>query len=155
MRATPSSRTALSWTGERHGGTDKGQSRIVTGAEKGIDDTAKVLVARGNTETHGAGRVGNFPRRRHSELGGDRSPVEAAVAYASHRLGPFSTSFLIGAASGGRLNGAPRSGAGLEACDDQSASEEEATLACLTELERRVLWLASWTIHNANHVRES
>ncbi|MBP2300647.1 transketolase [Azospirillum picis] len=28
-----------------------------------------------------------------------------------------------------------------------------ADLACLGELERKVLWLASWTIHNANHVR--
>ncbi|WP_353861215.1 transketolase [Azospirillum formosense] len=28
-----------------------------------------------------------------------------------------------------------------------------ADLACLRELERKVLWLASWTIHNANHVR--
>ncbi|MEM6902940.1 MAG: transketolase, partial [Pseudomonadota bacterium] len=27
-------------------------------------------------------------------------------------------------------------------------------LAYLEELERRVLWLASWTIHNANHLRE-
>ena len=26
--------------------------------------------------------------------------------------------------------------------------------ACLQDLERRVLWLASWTIHNANHLRE-
>ena len=25
----------------------------------------------------------------------------------------------------------------------------------LAELERRVLWLASWTIHNANHLRPS
>ncbi|MCW2236405.1 transketolase-like TK C-terminal-containing protein [Azospirillum canadense] len=29
----------------------------------------------------------------------------------------------------------------------------QADLACLQELERKVLWLASWTIHNANHVR--
>ena len=28
-------------------------------------------------------------------------------------------------------------------------------LATLGELERKVLWLASWTIHNANHLRES
>jgi pyruvate dehydrogenase E1 component len=28
-------------------------------------------------------------------------------------------------------------------------------LSVLTELERKVLWLASWTIHHANHVRES
>ncbi|RTL51938.1 MAG: transketolase [Bradyrhizobiaceae bacterium] len=28
-------------------------------------------------------------------------------------------------------------------------------LAVLAELERRVLWLASWTIHNANHLREA
>ena len=26
-------------------------------------------------------------------------------------------------------------------------------LRLLTELERKVLWLASWTIHQANHVR--
>src|SRR6187402_2516867 len=26
-------------------------------------------------------------------------------------------------------------------------------ISILTELEKRVLWLASWTIHNANHVR--
>jgi pyruvate dehydrogenase E1 component len=29
-----------------------------------------------------------------------------------------------------------------------------ADLAILGELERKVLWLASWTIHNANHLRE-
>ena len=28
-------------------------------------------------------------------------------------------------------------------------------LAILSELEKKVLWLASWTIHHANHVRES
>ncbi len=28
-------------------------------------------------------------------------------------------------------------------------------LACLNALERKVLWLASWMIHNANHVRPS
>jgi pyruvate dehydrogenase E1 component len=28
-------------------------------------------------------------------------------------------------------------------------------LAILRELEKKVLWLASWTIHNANHLRES
>ena len=25
----------------------------------------------------------------------------------------------------------------------------------LEELERKILWLSSWTIHNANHIRES
>ena len=29
------------------------------------------------------------------------------------------------------------------------------TLHLLSQLEQRVLWLASWTIHNANHIRES
>src|SRR5215212_6865884 len=33
----------------------------------------------------------------------------------------------------------------------RSASE----LDILSELERKVLWLASWTIHNANHIREN
>ena len=28
-------------------------------------------------------------------------------------------------------------------------------LAILAALERKVLWLASWTIHNANHLREN
>ena len=28
-------------------------------------------------------------------------------------------------------------------------------LQILAALERKVLWLASWTIHNANHLRES
>src|SRR5512134_3771216 len=28
-------------------------------------------------------------------------------------------------------------------------------LAILGELERKVLWLATWTIHNANHIRDS
>src|ERR671923_2014044 len=30
-----------------------------------------------------------------------------------------------------------------------------ADLAILSELERKVLWLASWTIHHANHLREN
>src|ERR1700733_13470792 len=33
-----------------------------------------------------------------------------------------------------------------------SASDD---LAILAELERKVLWLATWTIHHANHLRES
>src|ERR1700750_2475610 len=28
-------------------------------------------------------------------------------------------------------------------------------IACLTELERKVLWLSTWMIHNANHLRPS
>jgi pyruvate dehydrogenase complex dehydrogenase (E1) component len=30
-----------------------------------------------------------------------------------------------------------------------------ARLEHLVELERRLLWLATWTIHNANHLREA
>ena len=30
---------------------------------------------------------------------------------------------------------------------------DEAQLKLLTALERKILWLACWTIHNANHVR--
>ncbi|MEE8274831.1 MAG: transketolase, partial [Alphaproteobacteria bacterium] len=29
------------------------------------------------------------------------------------------------------------------------------TLACLKALERKVLWLSAWIIHNANHLRPS
>ena len=38
--------------------------------------------------------------------------------------------------------------------DNESASPIS-DLAILAELEKKVLWLASWTIHHANHVRES
>ena len=30
-----------------------------------------------------------------------------------------------------------------------------ADTALLAELERKILWLATWTIHNANHLRPS
>src|SRR3954467_10826634 len=36
---------------------------------------------------------------------------------------------------------------------DASTSADQ--LAILHELENKVLWLASWTIHHANHLRES
>jgi pyruvate dehydrogenase E1 component len=35
------------------------------------------------------------------------------------------------------------------------SSTESDKLKILAELERRILWLASWTIHQANHVREA
>ena len=37
----------------------------------------------------------------------------------------------------------------------RAGSISAADLAILGELERKVLWLASWTIHHANHVREN
>src|SRR5919112_2796462 len=39
--------------------------------------------------------------------------------------------------------------------DSGKAAISPADLAILGELERKVLWLASWTIHNANHLREN
>jgi pyruvate dehydrogenase E1 component len=38
---------------------------------------------------------------------------------------------------------------------DRQASGSGDELGLLRELERKILWLASWTIHHANHVRES
>src|SRR5437764_6729765 len=35
------------------------------------------------------------------------------------------------------------------------AMADDARLRILTELEKKVLWLASWTIHNANHLRDN
>ncbi len=35
------------------------------------------------------------------------------------------------------------------------AASAPARLACLKALERKLLWLSSWTIHNANHLRPS
>ena len=37
----------------------------------------------------------------------------------------------------------------------QAPAPDADTLACLDALQRKVLWLASWTIHHANHVRPS
>src|SRR3546814_8585895 len=34
-----------------------------------------------------------------------------------------------------------------------SSDLQTARLRCLEALERKVLWLASWTIHHANHIR--
>ncbi len=39
----------------------------------------------------------------------------------------------------------------LDAARSEGANLEE--LACLRALERKVLWLSSWMIHNANHIR--
>jgi pyruvate dehydrogenase E1 component len=36
---------------------------------------------------------------------------------------------------------------------ETTQAREARHLACLRELERKVLWLACWTIHNANHIR--
>ncbi len=33
------------------------------------------------------------------------------------------------------------------------AGPDADTLACLTDLQKRILWLSTWTIHNANHIR--
>src|SRR6266511_1999401 len=50
-----------------------------------------------------------------------------------------------------RARRARRSGMTQTATTAAAADE----LAILGELEKKVLWLASWTIHHANHVRES
>ena len=39
--------------------------------------------------------------------------------------------------------------------DDASFAVQGKDIALLRRLEERVLWLASWTIHNANHLRDS
>src|SRR6266511_3268138 len=51
---------------------------------------------------------------------------------------------LAESALGKRLLGRPAMNRTISADD----------LAVLAELERKVLWLASWTIHHANHLRE-
>src|SRR5437870_13321514 len=47
----------------------------------------------------------------------------------------------------------------LQALEGKIGAEREAApqdkLACLTALERKVLWLSTWMIHNANHLRPS
>ena len=37
----------------------------------------------------------------------------------------------------------------------RKSDSQAGELALLRELEKKVLWLASWTIHNANHLRDS
>ncbi len=38
---------------------------------------------------------------------------------------------------------------------DRDRATDPARLACLRALERKILWLSSWIIHNANHIRPS
>ena len=38
---------------------------------------------------------------------------------------------------------------------DGSLTAKRQEIALLRRLEERILWLAAWTIHNANHLRES
>ena len=42
----------------------------------------------------------------------------------------------------------------LDALEPPAAAPDD-KLACLVELERKVLWLSTWMIHNANHLRPS
>ncbi|MGB1006820.1 MAG: transketolase, partial [Thalassobaculaceae bacterium] len=46
---------------------------------------------------------------------------------------------------------APRPTADLANAPSRLPTADE--LACLRQLERKVLWLSSWMIHNANHMR--
>src|SRR5206468_9801883 len=45
----------------------------------------------------------------------------------------------------------------LQALESGAATEQEIEphdkIACLTALERKVLWLSTWMIHHANHIR--
>jgi pyruvate dehydrogenase E1 component len=47
----------------------------------------------------------------------------------------------------------PRSETSESAASERNNAAND--LALLADLEKKVLWLASWTIHNANHIRES
>src|SRR6478609_10130472 len=38
---------------------------------------------------------------------------------------------------------------------DGSLTAKRQEIALLRRIEERILWLAAWTIHNANHLRES
>jgi len=37
--------------------------------------------------------------------------------------------------------------------DREREAEPDDKFGCLTALERKVLWLSTWMIHNANHIR--
>src|SRR5262245_22286267 len=50
---------------------------------------------------------------------------------------------------------AHRHGTDAAAMTSADKSDPQAELAILRELEKKVLWLASWTIHHANHVRDN
>jgi pyruvate dehydrogenase E1 component len=57
------------------------------------------------------------------------------------------------------LSGRRTSAAGAKRAGGPSAAVkvavDPAKLACLKALERKILWLSAWTIHNANHLRPS
>src|SRR5690606_18194795 len=41
----------------------------------------------------------------------------------------------------------------LKTIDTAAATSADAEVACLEALQRKILWLSSWMIHNANHLR--
>src|SRR5258707_14475495 len=43
----------------------------------------------------------------------------------------------------------------MAAKNQHKRQQEHLQLDILAELERKVLWLSSWTIHHANHIRDS
>src|ERR1044071_6582515 len=55
----------------------------------------------------------------------------------------------------GMIHSAPPVSTGWFNMTNDETTADTADLAILSELEKKVLWLASWTIHHANHVREN
>ena len=48
---------------------------------------------------------------------------------------------------------APRRASGKPALPSRATTVAPAELELLAELERKVLWLSTWIVHNANHIR--
>jgi len=51
--------------------------------------------------------------------------------------------------------GPERQGTGQKAAGQGESLSTAERFACLKALEKKILWLSAWTIHNANHVREN
>src|SRR3954468_16103465 len=72
------------------------------------------------------------------------------VKHSERRRPPMLRALPGGRAPGGRARDA-EDGAQAAAIEEAGADK----LACLASLEKKVLWLSTWMIHNANHLRPS
>ena len=86
-----------------------------------------------------------------------RSAIIRRIATIPQEMtGPLRSDFYMMRRSGKALGGADGRAARSRCPNgDQMDRLKPEDLRLLGELEKKVLWLASWTIHHANHVRES
>src|SRR5262245_61562551 len=106
-------------------------------------------ICRGRTRSRCVSKLGSMvdPSVPHSSPAAPAAKIRTASATSSRIVFGNDRAHLPAAKGARRLmNASPKHRRPAAANDD---------IAVLRELEKKVLWLASWTIHHANHLREN